>query len=1588
MSERARVWEGLLQRVVEANIDLVSTRRLKGHLDRLAEKYPALSMVSISEGKVSLADGFPEGDTGLAAVCVILGAIYWILDMFTGPSAAAERLRGPVRRYLEEVMPGGVLGLNRFLPKLHLEREPGEAAGEGGEGAAVSLPVGRAEEGAGAKGEAGATEAGEGQETGEVAAGADELASRFTGAVEWLGERLPRGSSILVEGQGQLKERMCLRFIKEGLERGEAALVVLARPPEEFRRLMMVEGLDTARSEELGLLQILDWHTFRERRIEDLEDEGSVKRLPMELPHVGAAINMALQELPQGGSPRAFVDILPRALATVAIETVFNFVAVTILKFRKRAMTALFLMEEERDPEKAAIRLSFNSSVEIQEAEGGRVTVRVRGPLLRGKLKVLRPEGAALVVESERPLPAEEMTEPELLEKIRSDAAAWRSQGYIVDALEEALRGPPARAKEVWERYKRAVEALQDVRSDLRIMDLTGVEVEAARIQDMARNPELLPEVEEAMKRLRQKFQALKEARARDAEAREAGVTTTKASAVERGGEGARTGAGLSPESCGPGGAEVAGGEEEIIEIQMEEGGGEEAAAGGVAGGAEVGGAEREGHGELQIQGAAEGAEAREGKAPPMGGEGAGAVGVAGAGAAAPALGRETGPTPAPGDEERRKEFREAIERWRAEGYNVAPLERALEGDIEEARRAFVLFRVQLQRLRELGEELAAINVPALEKKRAALKPLLKDVERIPELESSLKDMREELELVREEERARKEEEQRRRAALSEKMFWWHSHGIDVHELERALEGGLEEAEAAFREFEEGARRLIELREELSAPGASDFPEEVAALEAKLTDVHRVREAEEEVARFKEHLRLHSRVARERRALTERVEALRARGFLVEGIEGLMDKDLRFAERELQSLEANAEVMGGFIAQLEGMDVKGFEREARELRERMRDPRRLEECRRDLLRLRHGVERARAEEREREGYRRQVEEWKRSGLQTSELEAALGGDLPSLRRAIIKFRLDLQLHDELLALLEPLLHGKHAAEAARIQQEMRDFSKLPELEKRILELRLDFEEEALARGREKGRELERELELHKKLAEWIQSGYQLRRLESALRADPESLRAEVERLDKDIEQLSKLASALEVLDTRGHERDLNYIRSMLNDPDKVAQVRSLHEALKLEISRRKKEEERRAAMRAAIREWKQKGYSTEHLEKNLEGDLDRASQELILFKLRVAAAEHLKARLELLEALGHESEASELRQRVSSLDGIEKLHERAEKLMSAAEQRRRERAERRSVRRRLRAELGERLLAWAAKGLVVKRLERALEGPIEEAPAEFERFEADVRRLGELEKELDALDAAGLEAEVLSLKSKLNDVDKIKEIEEGIRGLRERLERERKEAARRRELDEARRLEAERAAAVRKRLEERLAEWSAFGYNVDALRAALAGDLKSAEARFADFENALFRTEELRMEFHELLTRGIEDVPGAETVERLLQDPLKLPQAEKAFREFRQRAEATLEARSAEMRELAARVAALKESGEDVSALERAMALGVAELRKALEEFEKQKKIKGLEATWKGIKRSLKGSGGEGSEHGGGAVKKANKQRE
>jgi len=239
-----------------------------------------------------------------------------------------------------------------------------------------------------------------------------------------------------------------------------------------------------------------------------------------------------------------------------------------------------------------------------------------------------------------------------------------------------------------------------------------------------------------------------------------------------------------------------------------------------------------------------------------------------------------------------------------------------------------------------------------------------------------------------------------------------------------------------------------------------------------------------------------------------------------------------------------------------------------------------------------------------------------------------------------------------------------------------------------------------------------------------------------------------------------------------------------------------------------------------------------------------------------------------------------------------------------------------------------------------------------------------------LEKRIASLDYPGFEAELAALRNMLKDVDRIADLESGIADLETKVEQARLERERRKEERAARKAEEDRKASIRRHLEERLKEWDSFGLNIETLKTALESDPVIAEKKFEEFENSLYRTEELRLQLHEFQARVGGNLPGAESVERLLKDPLRLPQAERAFAELRQRAEETLRSLDTDFQSVVKRVAELKEKGEDVAELERALKRSPADAKKALKEHEQRIRQRELQDTWKGIMNRVVSAGG------------------
>jgi KaiC/GvpD/RAD55 family RecA-like ATPase/photosystem II stability/assembly factor-like uncharacterized protein len=291
---------------------------------------------------------------------------------------------------------------------------------------------------------------------------------------ELLGGGIPQGLAVILQGPaGEEKEAIAWRFMKEGLEGGKGAVVVLSSmSPRKFRERMAGLGVDVSEHEEAGRLVIVDWYSHFEETISDIQDEGSVLRVSVDLTNVGVALTWALDRIGETEGIRAVIDILSPALNTYDLKEVISFAQLTKAKLERRDATSLFLIQKDMYDAAtlSSIQQPFDGVIDIERVrEGDRIVRKIGVPSMRELPPVSKYVTFGLE-ETEPPGPASETEALQhAVRKSPKDAEAWMALARATLAAgdnEKALRYleavttlEPDRV-EAWEAKAEVFEAL------------------------------------------------------------------------------------------------------------------------------------------------------------------------------------------------------------------------------------------------------------------------------------------------------------------------------------------------------------------------------------------------------------------------------------------------------------------------------------------------------------------------------------------------------------------------------------------------------------------------------------------------------------------------------------------------------------------------------------------------------------------------------------------------------------------------------------------------------------------------------------------------------------------------------------------------------------------------------------------------------------------------------------------------------------------------------------------------------------------------------------------------------------------------
>jgi hypothetical protein len=520
-SNNIKIYKDLVEFVLAQHRDLVSLERLNLFLGKSKKRYPHLNKIAIQDdfGLKLSEDFYDDEDAALRSLSVVIACAYKVLEMFLGSGTARDKVLSSVDKFKLLHKELDTPELRKYLPKRGDEKGTQEASEP--EGDVENMQEGPDEHKDGpvtaddilrpkdeglpfydeVKKEWVTRPAHEVQKFKEEHAKVPglEIPTAPTKKVDelpkdplsWIQEEFDYGRCLMVEGTGQEKNMLCAQFLKEGLDAGDEVIAILGYSPKVFLSQLQKIGV---MDKDLSRVHIIDWYTFKEKQVTETETQGNVIIVPKDPKFMGSALTAILSSIDKSKKRRAFIGIVSYALAFIDFETVYNFVQVTRLKFRKSKVMGLFTIEAGQHGKE--VRDSFTDVsdgwIKVKEGLSGantwkmKVDVSFKGSdkkalkdvvIMRNNMVVLERRagakddnlGLGVEVEEEE----EEIEEPAapkpkphdqyLVDKIEM----WRGLGFSVKALEVAMDQGDDSVKEALQSFERKAGKALELRGRL-----------------------------------------------------------------------------------------------------------------------------------------------------------------------------------------------------------------------------------------------------------------------------------------------------------------------------------------------------------------------------------------------------------------------------------------------------------------------------------------------------------------------------------------------------------------------------------------------------------------------------------------------------------------------------------------------------------------------------------------------------------------------------------------------------------------------------------------------------------------------------------------------------------------------------------------------------------------------------------------------------------------------------------------------------------------------------------------------------------------------------------------------------------------
>jgi chromosomal replication initiator protein DnaA len=342
-------------------------------------------------------------------------------------------------------------------------------------------------------------------------------------------------------------------------------------------------------------------------------------------------------------------------------------------------------------------------------------------------------------------------------------------------------------------------------------------------------------------------------------------------------------------------------------------------------------------------------------------------------------------------NEEEKDRIKAAIQTIKEEGFITTKIEELYDESLSRLKEEFANFREEIGRANEFKRKLEELSKPGYEEEVANIKEKLMDTSNLSTIEEELNALAEAIE---------KEDELRNE--MRNKIVAWLEEGYNVSDLQDKQDAPIKELEEAFSETDSKITKLNNLRDQIQSLDTRWHEEEANNIVERLKDPDAIEDIEKMVAELLDTL---DKEEKQRKELKDQLERWREEGFNVALMDKVMDQHVDKISENAIEFNERVNQLKEFDEKLNTLDTKWFEAEAVSVKDKLKDPDRIEELKTEFEELESKIE---ATKQRRNEFKEKYEDWEAQGFNVEALTDVLDKEINQVEQAFEDFEKDLK----------------------------------------------------------------------------------------------------------------------------------------------------------------------------------------------------------------------------------------------------------------------------------------------------------------------------------------------------------------------------------------------------------------------------------------------------------------------------------------------------------------------------------------------------------------------------------------------------